>query len=122
MSGDYTPVNEADRITLTASAAILAGQVVSISGVNTVAPAGAADKNAIGVAAFDAASGTRVTILELGILHETVTTGGVTAGQNLITGAGGTVENAGATPVVGTLIGVAVTTAVALAKCRWKKP
>lgn len=116
---DYTPVNEADRITLTASAAITGGQLLVVSGVNTVAPAGAAG-SVIGVAGYDAASGQRVTVLEKDMIHETVSTAGVTAGDTLISGTGGTVETAGETPPAITVIGVALTTAAALGKARWK--
>jgi hypothetical protein len=119
MSGDYNPVNDADRIPLTASATITEGQLLSVSGVNTVAPA-AAGAVVIGVAAFAAASGTRVTVLEKDMEHETTTTNGVTAGDVLISGTSGVVETAGTSPAAATVVGVALTTAAALAKARWK--
>lgn len=116
---DYTPVNEADRITLTASAAITGGQLLVVSGVNTVAPAGAAGV-VIGVAAFDAASGQRVSVLEKDMEHESTSTAGVTAGDTLVSGTGGTIETASGTPAAAAIIGVAITTAAALGKARWK--
>lgn len=119
MPGEYTPVNEADRIPLTASATIVEGQVLSVSGVNTVAPS-AAGGVVIGVAAFAATSGQRITVLEKDMEHETTTTNGVTAGDVLIAGTGGVVETAGTSPAAATVIGVAITTAAALAKARWK--
>lgn len=118
MSGDYTPVNEDERYTLTASAAITGGQLVTISGVNTCAPAGVGDWP-LGVAAYDAASGTRVTIIDEDLIHETTTTAGVTAGDLLKVGAGGTVETDGS-PAAGITFGIAFTTAAALGKARWK--
>jgi hypothetical protein len=116
---DYTPVNEPDRISLTASAAITGGQLLSVSGVNTVAPAASAGC-VIGVAAYDAASGTRVTVLERDMVHQTTTTNGVTAGDVLIAGTGGVVETASTSASAAAVIGVALNTAAALAKARWK--
>jgi hypothetical protein len=117
--GDYTPVNESDRIPLTASATITEGQLLAVSGVNTVAPAGAAAV-VVGVAAFNVASGARITVLEKDMEHETTSTNGVTAGDVLISGTGGTVETAGTSPAAATVVGVALTTAAALGKARWK--
>lgn len=115
---NYTPVNEDERYTLTASAAITAGQLVAISGVNTCAPAGSGDWP-LGVAAYDCASGARATILDEDLIHETMTTAGVTAGDLLKAGAGGTVETDG-TPAAGVTFAVAFTTAAANSKARWK--
>lgn len=116
---DYTPVNDDVANGWTASVTVVGGRLVSISGSNTVAPSAVGD-TPIGVAAFDAAVGTRVTVFELDSLHETTSTAGVTAGQQLVAGAGGTVETAGGTPAAGTVVGIAVTTAAALGKARWK--
>lgn len=124
--GDYTPVytSGVKPFVKTASAAITGGQMVSASGVNTVAPSGAAVATCIGVAAHDAASGTRVSVWPLvDIEHEIVATGTVTAGGGVQTGLAGTIDPAttsiGAAAALGTLIGIATTTATGPNKARF---
>ncbi|WP_446218810.1 hypothetical protein [Micromonospora sp. IBHARD004] len=124
---DYTPVyvNGISPFTKTASATITGGQVVSASGVGTVAPSGAAVGTVVGVAAHDAASGARVSVWPLvNIEHElTVGTGTVTATGGVQTGASGTVDPAttsiAAASAAGTLIGIATTTAASGSKVRF---
>lgn len=118
---DYVPIhNPGNEITQTASAAITGGQVLMNSGVNTVAPAAAASLKVVGVAAHDAASGARVTVLSgPGMVHESTAAGAVAAGDQLVSGAAGTVSPIGAgTP--GQIIGVALTTAADTALVQWK--
>jgi hypothetical protein len=83
---DYTPVYVPSKvITLTASANVSAGDLLVVSGSGTVAKAAVAATApvVIGVAGFDAASGTRVTIYGRGIVHESVAQATVTAGDLL---------------------------------------
>jgi predicted RecA/RadA family phage recombinase len=72
---DYTPVAFPGSAIghLRASATIVGGNVVAVSGVNTVAPAGANAQNVVGVAVSDALNGETVTYMTEGI-HELVNT------------------------------------------------
>lgn len=116
---EYLPVKTpGEALPLTASATITGGQLVAVSGVSTVAPAGANAANWVGVAAFDAASGDLVTVLNGGV-QELVTTGTVTAGDLVVAAAAGTVSTLAAvtTPTAAdvtntrAILGVALTTA-----------
>src|SRR5260221_617964 len=70
--GDYTPVNNVDVVTSTASAAVTGGQLLTASGVSTVAPSTTGD-HSIGVAIQDAPSGGRVSLAVLpAAIHELV--------------------------------------------------
>jgi hypothetical protein len=110
---EYLPLHTPGQaITVSASAAITAGQLVSVSGSGTVAPSGAATW--LGVAGFDAAaSGVNVTVFCGGTQRIVAGTGGVTAGQLVHAGAAGTVV----THTNGTndyeVVGIAITTATA---------
>lgn len=121
---DYTPVFTGGALpfTSTASATITGGQVLVVSGDGTVGPAGGASGLVCGVAAHDAASTQKVTVWPLaGVVHETVTPTGCTAGNALASAAAGTVDpgTLGTLAAAGTLIGVALTTATAGNKCQW---
>lgn len=121
---DYNPVytGGCKPFTLTASAAITGGQVLFASGVNTVAPTAGANGAYVGVAAMDAASGTRVTVWPVtGCIHETVTPAGVTAGAALTSSTAGGVDSGTLATVAaaGTLMGTALSTATSGLKCRW---
>lgn len=125
---NYLPVYKPGTdVTLTASAAITGGQLVAVSGNGTIAPAGAAEADVVGVAAFDAASGTRVTVYGFGMIHETTADGAITAGDQVTAGATGKVKSlavaAGATAGdinnARAVVGVALTTAADAALCRW---
>jgi hypothetical protein len=90
--GDYVPLYKPGQSTTsTASATITGGQLVAVSGVNTVAPAGANAINWLGVAAFDAASGDRVTLHHGGV-QRLVASGTVTAGDTVVAAASGQVS------------------------------
>lgn len=125
---DYTPVyTPGTAITLTASAAVTGGQTVAVSGDGTIAPAPADSVKVVGVVAHDAAANARVTVFPRGPMHESTASGAITAGDQLVSGANGTVKAVAAvttpTPedVTGTraLLGLAVTAAADAAKVRW---
>lgn len=122
---DYVPIYDEGPYTLAASGTITAGQMVAISGSGTVAAAGANVANWVGVAAFDAVSGDKVTIYDDGVQNLT-TTGTVTAGDLVVCAAAGTVSTLAAvttpTPADVTnsraVVGVAWTTATTGLKVR----
>jgi hypothetical protein len=122
--GDYTPVNNVDSITMTASATITGGQVLVVSGVGTVAPSAGTTAKAVGVALHDAPSGGRVTFAVLpGAVHEVVVQGAttVTQGNAVQPDAAGTVSSGTLATIAaaGTLLGIAVNTATGPAKVRF---
>lgn len=110
---DYLPLYKPGQsLPYTASATITGGQLVEVTGSGTVGPAGAASLKVVGVAAFDAVSGDRLTIHTGGVQRVLAATGGVTAGDVVSAGAAGTVAPIGA-GAFGTKIGIALTTAAA---------
>ena len=117
---DYTPIwtLNLSAFTSTASAAIIGGQQVEVSGTGTVGPAAADSVKVVGVAAHDAATGGRVTVHPLaGVIHEFVSgAGGVTAGQAVKVGAAANAVLPLAGGALGRQVGVALTTAAAGAK------
>lgn len=118
---DYLPIRiPGQALVATASAAITAGQIVEVSGNDTVAPAGAASAKWLGVAAFDAKAGDRVTV-HAGGTQAPIAAGSVTAGALVAVAADGkvatateAVEDTPADPVVG----VALTSAADGAEVR----
>lgn len=140
---DYTPVYVPGKvITATCSAAVTGGQPLVVSGSGTVAPAASlASPSVVGVAASDTPINGRVTVYARGIVHESVATGTITAGDQV--GSSGTAGNVATIPVsavdlgaayvqatVNTavnaglaaaraVLGIALTTAVNPAKVRW---
>jgi hypothetical protein len=127
---DYTPVwTPGTAITSTASAAITGGQVVAVSGNGTTAPAASASAaKVVGVAAFDAASGSRYSLHGRGQVHESTAAGAITAGDQVIAGSvAGTVSTlavasaAAASDVnaARSVLGVALTTASDTALVQW---
>lgn len=109
---EYLPVNTpGQELVYTASAAITGGQLLIVSGNDTVAPAGAAAVNWIGVAAFDAAVGDRVTVYAGGV-QELTASGAVVGGALVVSAAGGAVIAAGDSPAAGAIVGVSVSTAI----------
>lgn len=104
---DYAPIfNGLPPFTATVATAVVGGNVVEVAATGTVGPAGAASVKVIGVAAQDAAANASVTLFRGGI-QELVTTGTVTAGEQVEAAAAGTVR----TLASGRAIGVALTTA-----------
>lgn len=120
---DYVPIhNPGHEFTQTASAAIVGGNTLANSGVDTVAPAiSASATKYVGVAAHDAANGAKVTVLGgVGMVHESIAAGGITAGDLVIVGAvAGTIATVGAA-TFDKVIGIALTTAADTALCKWK--
>lgn len=88
---DHTPLfKPGDEVTLTASAAITGGQVVVVSGDETVAPSSGASAAAVGVAKYDAANGAKVGVI-FGGVHELASTGTINAGDPVTSAAAGVV-------------------------------
>lgn len=112
---EYVPLHQdGEAITRSSSAAITAGQLVSVSGSGTVAPAGAGDTSWLGVAGFDVSgSGFNVTIYRGGVQRIVAGTGGITAGSLVQAGASGTVVNHTNGTNDSNVVGVALTTATA---------
>jgi len=109
--GDYLPkYTPGAAITLAASADITGGQLLEVSGDETVKPAAAASAKWVGYAGYDVSSGDYVTVFSGGIQHPTAS-GAVAAGDLLVADTGGKVKTAGATPAAGTVVGVALAAA-----------
>ena len=109
---DYQPLYTPGQVaSFTASATITGGQLVEVTGVGTVGPAGAASAKVIGVAAFDAASGARVSVHIGKVVQEATASGSITAGDNLKAAASGQVQTDNAQTNPATFAGVAITTA-----------
>lgn len=107
---EYAPLYKpGQEVTRKASAAITGGQVVEITGADTVGPAAATSKKVVGVATFDAAVGELVTVVSGGV-QRPVASGAVTAGDLVVTAAAGKVATSAA-PAAGTQIGIAHSTA-----------
>lgn len=107
---EYLPLYKPGvALTYQASATITAGQLLHITGSGTVGPATAASTKCVGVAAFDAVSGDKVTI-HAGGVQKIVASGAITAGDVVAAGAAGTVAAIGA-GAFATKIGIALTTA-----------
>lgn len=123
---DYTPPfdNDAQPFPVTASGAIVGGNLVFANGVGTAAATAGANGAVLGVAAQDAASGVRVAVWPIpGLIHETTNAnaGSLTAGSPITSGTSGGVDTGtlGTLAAAGTLIGTALTTAATGAKVRW---
>lgn len=101
----------ADRLPRTTSAAVTGGQVLVVSGNDTVAPIAAPNEAWIGVAAHDAANGAQVVVYTEGV-HLVGATGAITAGKPVIGGTGGTVAAfANGTDEPEEIIGIALSAA-----------
>lgn len=107
----YLPVlKPAETLTSTTSAAVTGGQLLVVSGSGTVAPSAGASSAFVGVAAFDAASGAQVTVHKGGVQRLTAS-GAITAGDRVVSAAGGTVATFGANTDTSLVVGIALTTA-----------
>lgn len=115
MAEYIAPFEPGTQITLTASAAITAGQLVGVSGNNTVAPTSASSAAWLGVATTDAASGAKVGITSGGV-QELTATGAIAAGAVVVPAAAGTVADIGAGAVYSHQVGVALAAAAGGAK------
>lgn len=125
---DYLPIySPGTAVPMTTSAVVTGGTLAAVSGDGTVGPAAAGSAKVVGVFANDAASGVRVTVWCRGPVHEVVNSGGVTAGDQLVSAAAGQVATkaAAATAVAAdindarAIIGVALTTALTATKVRY---
>lgn len=119
--GDYIPVYpDNDQFTRTASATIVGGQLVEVTGDNTVGPAAAGSVKVVGVAAQDMPSGGKVSVYARDTIHETVvgTSGDMVAGDAVKAGAAGSIVK-DASPAVLVTIGVCVKGATATNLAQW---
>lgn len=94
------------EFTRTTSAAVTGGQVLIVSGSNTVAPSSAASAAVLGVAGFDAASGDSVTVLTHGVVN-LAASGAISAGAPVAAAASGAVAAHSGTNY-STIVGVAL--------------
>lgn len=109
--GDYSPLFRPGKaITRVTSAAVTGGQLLAVGAAGVVAATTAANGKWLGVAAFDAASGTNVNV-ECGGTQRIIASGAVTAGDMLVPAAAGKVSTS-ATPGAGQQVGIALTNAV----------
>lgn len=82
--GDYTPVFPGIPVTFTASAAVVGGQPVEVTGDMTVGPAASGSIKVAGIAAFDCPAGSTVTVhTPGGSVEEIAVSAAVTAGQHV---------------------------------------
>ncbi len=110
---DYLPLfKPGASLPYTASAAITGGQVLVVSGSGTVAPAGAASRAVVGVAAADVANGDRVTI-HTGGVQRPIAAAAIAAGDIVVSAAAGQVAPFGANTDTLLVIGIALTSAAA---------
>lgn len=94
---EYLPLYKPGQaITLKASATIVGGRVVAISGDGTVATAGADSVAWVGVAAQDAATNDNITVYSGGVQY-CVASGAITAGDAIECAAAGAVATAAST-------------------------
>ncbi|MGV9744599.1 capsid cement protein [Rhodococcus zopfii] len=108
---EYVPIRKPGAALVSqASATITGGQLVAVSGNGTVAPAGAGSSAWLGVAAFDAVSGDKVTIHAVGE-HELTASGAIAAGGVVISAAAGAVAAIGSATDYSQVVGVAVSAA-----------
>lgn len=110
---EYAPLFfPSDTFSRTTSAAVTAGQLLMVSGDNTVAKTSGAVSSWVGVAATDAASGADVTVYTEGV-HILAASGAITAGDLVIPAANGAVSTIGtlSATVDSQIVGVALAAA-----------
>lgn len=103
---------------LTASATITGGQVLAVSGSGTLGPAGANSAAAVGIAMADAASAAVVRVFVPSGVWTGTSSGSITAGDKLVTGAAGTVATIAANTFE-KIIGTALDTVTTGLPVRW---
>ena len=123
---DYSPLYvPGTTFTSTASATTVGGQALVVSGDGTVAPSSAASPKVVGHAAHGAAANAVVTVFGRGTVHECVSTGTITAGDQVTSAASGAVAALAASAAAGgdashidvaataarSVLGIALTTA-----------
>jgi hypothetical protein len=93
---EYVPARfPGNDITLTASATIVGGQLVEVTGNMTVGPAAVNSAKCVGVAGRDAANTVTLPVFTKGV-HYLTAAGAISAGDKVICAAAGTVATAGA--------------------------
>lgn len=100
----------ADRLPRTTSAAVTGGQLLVVSGNDTVAPSSAASAAWLGVAGHDAANGAQVVVYTVGV-HLVPASGAIAAGANVVPAAAGAVADIGAGTAFNQVVGVALSAA-----------
>jgi len=129
---DYAPVFLPGLVmTSVAVGAIVGSDILEVAGSGTVQKAvGTPSQKAIGIAAHDAASGAKVSVVIDRVVHEGLNEGGVTAGDQLVNSAVANRQVKTLPPLGGApgqadvnaaraIIGVALTTAIDGATVRW---
>ena len=112
---DYLPLfTPGQKVTFTASAAVIGGQAVEITDDRTVGPAGALSAKYIGVAGFSAAAGEPVTVHLPGHVQRIKASGAIAAGAEVECGAAGTVKTKTTGPKVGITLAAAADGALAM--------
>lgn len=109
MSDHLLKFKPGQAVTFTASAAIVGGQVVEVTGNRTVGVASAASAKAIGTAGHDVANGDQLTVHLAGPVDTMVAAAAVVAGANVEAGAAGKAQTA----TTGRVLGIALTAATA---------
>lgn len=108
---EYAPIFfGADRLPRTTSAAVSAGQLLYVSGDDTVAKTSAATGAWLGVAAHDAASGAQVVVYTEGV-HELAASGSIAAGARVCAAASGAVADFGSGTDYSQVVGIALSAA-----------
>lgn len=117
---DYTIVMPQGPFTSSASAAVTGGQLVEVTGDNTVGPAAAGSLKVVGQANHDAASGADLTVDGRGPIREGTASGAITAGDRLKAAANGAVAKyVDGTDAVTLVVGVALAGAADAATVRY---
>lgn len=120
---DYTPLHKPGQtISSTTSAAVTGGQLLEVTGNNTVGPAAAGSLKVVGQAAHDAPAGSSVTVHAPGRPVCVATAAAtVTAGQRLKAAAAGQVTPyVDGTDAVTLVVGLALTGAASGAAVRYQ--
>ena len=101
---------EGRMIVMTAGAAVTEGQLVELTGAETVGPASAGSTKVIGVALKDAAQNEKVTVVTEGVVEVTAA-GAITAGSKVQAAANGQVSAWSATAAGDSakIVGLAIT-------------
>ncbi|MGO3895359.1 capsid cement protein [Brevibacterium aurantiacum] len=103
---EYLPkFYDGDPFTCQVGAKVTGGQLVEVSGDNTVQPAAAASDSVIGVAGFDAEVGDTVTVFPGGV-QRPIASGAIAAGDRVAAAAAGKVSTAEAA-TIGTALAAA---------------
>lgn len=109
--GEHTPIfKDANAVTRITSADVTGGQVLIVSGANTVGPSASAVPGWVGIAAHDATSGNPVLVLRGGE-HTLVASGAIAAGASVIPAAAGAVATIGAETNYFAVVGTAIAAA-----------